>query len=123
MMYDVTLAGREDLFHGIFTLQQTGEGVLPLRMSERLLDFYRGNEAWLIRAYGTSGVRLQFRTTARRMALSLKLEQFCREYFGFDVICNGELVKRMTQNTSADAFSFDAELPGDGLRTVTVAFP
>ena len=122
-MHDVTLAGREELFHGIYSLQQTDDGVLPMRMSERLLDFYRRNEAWLIRAYCSAGVRLQFQTTARRMALSLKLEQFCRLYFGFDVWCNGELVKRMTQNSSADAFSFEAELPGEGLRMVTVAFP
>ena len=121
---NVDLAGREDLFHGIFALEKNAQGVTPLRMSPELYDFYRGrSEAWGIRARGAAGVRLKFRTTARKLAMKVRFGPFSREFFGFDVSCAGNRVKRFTQAHASDSFALETALPGEGSRAVTIAFP
>ncbi len=123
-MYEIPLEGRKNLFHGIFSLKKTPYGVVPSRMTDKLLDFYRSmGEPRLIRAQGSAGVRLQFRTKAGRMALRFKFGAFIRNYFGFDICCDSVPVERLTQKTAMEDFSFEVELPGNGPHTVTVSFP
>ena len=124
-MYEVPLEGKKELFHGIVSLKKTPYGVVPSRMTDRLLDFYRsrGGEPRLIRAQGSAGVRLQFRTKAERMALRIKFGPFIRNHFGFDISCDSVPVKRLIEKTAMEDFSFETELPGNGLRTVIVSFP
>lgn len=123
-MTDVDLAGREDLFHGISSLEKTTQGVVPLRMTAKLLDFYRrASDAWFIRARCSAGVRLKFRTAAGKLAMKVGFGPFCRDFFGFDVSCAGNLVRHFTQDHSGESFAFETALPGRGPRVVTVAFP
>ena len=123
-MIDIDLAGREDLFHGIFSLEKNERGVVPVRISPKLQEFYcRQSEAWGIRARCPAGVRLKFRTTAKKLAMKVRFGSFCRESFGFDVSCAGNPVRRFTEDHAAESFAFETALPGRGPRAVTVAFP
>jgi len=123
-MIDVDLTGREELFHGIFALEQSAQGVTPLRMTPELYDFYRKrSEAWGIRARAAAGVRLKFRTAAKKLAMKVQFGPFSREFFGFDVSCAGNRVKRFTQDHASASFAFETALPGEGPRVVTIAFP
>ena len=123
-MVKVDLTDRNDLFHGIHRLQNCADGVVPIRLSETLQDFYRRKSVdWFRYSRGSAGVSLQFRTTAKKLTVQIKFNSFARSYFGFDVLCDGALVKRVTENSEMENFSFSADLPGEGMRHITVAFP
>lgn len=123
-MFEVALDGRSELFRGVVSLQKNAHGILPMRFTDKLYEIYRTEKfAKFSRARGSAGVRIQFRTTARKLSLEVKFDSFVRAYFGFDVSCDGALVKRIAHRTTMESFAFEAELPGDGPRTVTIAFP
>ena len=123
-MFEVVLDGREDLFHGVISLQKNAYGIMPMRFTDSLYEMYRTEKyARFSRARGSAGMRIQFRTTARKMAMNFRFDSFIREYFGFDVSCDGILVKRITQNTAMESFAFEVELPGEGPKEVKIAFP
>ena len=123
-MFKIDLFGHSDLFHGIHHLQKTADGVIPVRLSEKLQEYYQRKSAdWFRYSRGSAGVTLQFCTTAAKMTLQVKLNSFARPYFGFDVLCGGTLIKRVTENSEMETYSFSADLPGKGLRHITVAFP
>jgi len=124
-MYEVDLAGREDLFHGICSLEKTADGVMPHRMTARLLDFYRRtNTDWFVRARGSSsGVRMEFRTAAKKLAMKIRFGDHCRFFYGFDIRCGDRPVGRFASRTMGEGVEFSQNLPGEGVRTVRIAFP
>lgn len=123
-MFNVDLHSRKELFHGIFALAENENGVTPKRLTEKLLEFYRSeSESWGRYASGNAGVTLQCKCRAKKVAMAVDFGTFARPYFGFDVMCDGKLVKRFTENGEMKNFAFETELPGEGVRHITIAFP
>lgn len=123
-MRSIDLHGRPEFFHGIAALESADGGLYAARMTPELREFYRRqSEMWYFRAVGGAGVSLEFRTAARKLAMRFKLGVRSRDFFGFDVVCDGRLAARMASPTPRDVFEFAVDLPGAGVRTTAVHFP
>lgn len=123
-MRTVDLTGRPEFFHGIAALEVAERGLFAARMTPELREFYRRqSEMWYFRAVGGAGVRIVFRTAARKLAAHFALGVRSRDFFGFDVVCGKQLIARLTSPTPRDEFEFTAALPGSGIRTVEIHLP
>ncbi len=123
-MFKVDLAGKIELFHGIHHLQNCADGVIPCRLTEKLQDFYRRKSPdWFRYSRGCAGVTLQFKTVAKKLTLQVKFNSFARPFWGFDIFCDKVLIAQIAENSEMPSYTIEAELPGEGVRHITVAFP
>ena len=84
---------------------------------ERSKDFYQ-------KTFATSGIRLDFTTDSRTLALDVEVESgSSRKFFNFDIYKNGELLGRLGSETENNGrFSGTFEL-GEGSKVIRVYCP
>ena len=93
------------------------------RMTEALHEFFSNNEAFIIRAASTSGVRIGFVTDSKYLTMEVLYGVSSRPIFTIDVIVNDEDKMTFGPDEYVKEFSFSTKLPGSREKTVEIFLP
>jgi len=85
-------AGMEKFLRNYLEIEQTKEGLVIHRFTERQRSVYDSQENWKIRARCPSGVSLEMFTNARRIRLLFSMLERTRDWSFFDLFINGTLL-------------------------------
>lgn len=125
---------------GTARISEGKDGFAFYRFNEEQEEYYRGNVHY-VKTFFTAGVRLEFRTNSRSLALSVNAEEAAtRKFFAFDIFTDGRKIGALT-NIPEGGITFkekvlmptDPQLPlgefsesfdiGEGEKTVCIYFP
>ncbi len=121
MQIDLTDYG---LYRGVSQCLPGPGGFLELsRMSARLKALYSYSESAIIRACCATGVRLVFETDSAWLQLRWQTLRMARDVHACDVEVKGFPVLTCQPQTSGEERQIRVELPGAGIRRVTVYLP
>ena len=112
------------LYRGVSQCSPEQGGFLVLsRMSDKLKALYSYSEAAMIRACCTTGVRLVFETDSAWLHLRWRTLRMARDVHSCDIEVDGFSVLTCQPENSGGERQIRAELPGKGLRKVTLYLP
>ncbi|MFA6715443.1 MAG: SGNH/GDSL hydrolase family protein [Victivallales bacterium] len=120
---EINLLDNDGFVFGVASYEYHDGAYRFFRMTDGLNNFFSDNEALMIRALNTSGVRIGFVTDSESLAMEVLYGKFSRPIFTIDVIVNGERKMTFSPDTHVEEFSFSTELPGTGEKTVEIFLP
>lgn len=111
-------------YRGVSDLCMESPGIwAAARMSPQLSKLYSYSEAAIIRAQCASGVRIVFATDSPWVRLRWRAKRIAREVLNGDLEVKGFPVAILRAQKEGDDYVFTADLPGNGLRQVTIYLP
>ena len=113
------------LIHGAVEIEEENGMIQMSRFTSAERDVYSRNEAYTLRTFAASGMRLEFRTDARSVVLSgTASPASSRKFYYFDVSVNGVLCHHTGFESCEEhpEFQFEFEL-GSGSKEVCIYFP
>ena len=113
------------LYRGVSQcLPEQGGLLLLSRMSDKLRELYSYDEATVFRACCATGVRLVFETDSAWLKLRWRtLRSMARGILGCDIEVDGFPMLACQPENSGQERQIHAELPGKGLRKITLYLP
>lgn len=99
-------------------------GLIPHRFSSEQREIYRSNEARFLRTHATSGIRLECRTDATALEVSVRVfPGSAKDWYGLDLFADGRMTGHLEGTISeGDHVRWTHPLP-DGEKIVTLYLP
>lgn len=99
-------------------------GLIPQRFSSEQREIYRSNEARYLRTHATSGIRLECRTDAAALEISLRVfPGSAKDWYGLDLFADGRMTGHLEGTLdTGDHVQWAHPLP-QGEKVVTLYLP
>lgn len=136
LLYDIVVAeenvmmeglGVKHFFRNAVDVQQFDGGVIPLRFTERQMDFF-ASTPWKFRSYNTAGICLDFITDSPffRMSYRVNLKPGTTEKVYFDIYVDGHMIGfagNEIVNKGLDEWTVSLPIEQGSPRRITIYFP
>lgn len=113
------------IFRHCVDVRRVGDGYLPVRFGDRMLDMYSGaGEATRVRAWDTAGVTMEFEVDGgTTFSFSYEADSYCRRHCVFDVYEGGVLAASVREPDESPRGSVSHLVGGEGRVRVRVHLP
>lgn len=113
----------ETMFEGCISVERVGNGFKPWRCQHEKRDLFPSGEGdtLLFKMQCPSGVRLRFKTDARKIAITLGAPALQDVIEKYDLTLDGELVDSTTREMNSNAIELD--IPSGGARIAELWLP
>ncbi len=99
--------------HGVLTWRETGEGIIPLRFSEKQMQLYAQHTRYSVRSVSSAGIQCKCTTDAAALTLDANVFPGSSiDLYGFDLYVDGRLYAHTEGKISEkSAVTWSVQLP------------
>ncbi len=111
------------LIKGALDIKQTNNEINTYRLSKKQCDFYSESPIFILRAFATAGIRLEFFTYEKKISFEYKATKFYWEHIFFDIYENDVYSDTITEKDNSLSGKVTYNIKHKGKTKITIYLP